>query len=196
MYCISAGTKMIAGATDGTIHIWLAKKHYSRADFVIDSVNLTAGTATTTSAVLCVAPSPCNPHLYASRGEDGTLRLWEIPQKASAIKKPRLLRTFTTVHNLYPSANVAFSPDGSLLCCGTTPSASGEKAMLLFFDLGVKALSQEVPPAQEVGAVTGACLGVALGVDESAIFVQWQGKSNQIFCRWGPVLIVTDIYLP
>lgn len=183
---------MIGGATDGTIHIWNAKKHYSRADFIIEEANL----FTPLSAVLSIVPSPCNPHLYASRGEDGTVRVWEIHKKMSSLKKPHVLRTFSRVENLYPSANVAFSPDGSLLCCGSSPPAppprgpgpaaatgpTGGKSMLYFFDLRVKPWAEKVP--KEEGAVLPASLGVAVADDESAIFVQWQAKSNQIFCRY------------
>lgn len=174
------GSKIIAGATDGTIHIWNTKKNYSRADFIIEQANV----FTPLSAVMSIVPSPCNPHVYASRGEDGTLRLWEINKKFSSMKKPRVLRTFSKVDNLYPSANVTFSPDGSLLCCGTSPptgSSSGGKSMLYIFDLHTTKFSEKVPPVKE--GVEVACLGVAVGTEESAIFVQWQAKSNQIFCR-------------
>jgi WD40 repeat protein len=177
---------MIGGATDGTIHIWNTKKHYSRADFIIEQANLFAPL----SAVVSIVPSPCNPHLYASRGEDGTLRVWEINKKMSSLKKPRVLRTFSRVENLYPTANVAFSPDGSLLCCGTSPpptstatgTGTGGKSMLYFFDLRVKKSSEKVPKAIE--EVIPASLGVAVAAEESAIYVQWQAKTNQIFCRW------------
>lgn len=181
---------MLGGATDGTIHIWNKKKNYSRADYIIECANL----FDPLSAVMAIVPSPCNPHLYASRGEDGTLRVWEINKKFSSLKKPRVVRTFSKVENMYPTANVAFSPDGSLLCCGTSPPpgtatattvtavAKGDgKSMLFFFDLGIKKFSEKVPAAIE--EVVPACLGVAVTPEESAIFVQWQAKSNQIFCR-------------
>jgi len=172
------GSMMIGGATDGTIHIWKTKKHYTRADFIIEQANIFSPE----SAVMSVVPSPCNPHVYASRGEDGTLRLWEINKKVSSMKKPRVLRTFSKVDNLYPTANVAFSPDGSLLCCGTSPptGSSAGKSMLYFFDLHTKKFSEKVPRVEE--GMVAACLGVAVGSEESAIFVQWQAKSNQVFC--------------
>lgn len=184
-----SGSKMLGGATDGTIHIWNTKKHYSRADYIIESANL----FTPLSAVMSIVPSPCNPHIYASRGEDGTLRVWEINKKLSSMKKPRVLRTFSKVLNMYPTANVAFSPDGSLLCCGTSPpsttttTASGTgsaegKSMMYFFDLKVKKFSEKVPAVIE--EVIPACLGVAVAAEETAIFMQWQTKSNQIFCRY------------
>lgn len=173
---------MLGGATDGTIHIWNTKKHYSRADFIIEAANL----FTPLSAVMSIVPSPCNPHLYASRGEDGTLRLWEINKKFSSLKKPRVLRTFSQVENIYPTANVTFSPDGSLLCCGTSPAPTTTtekgKSMLFFFDLKMEKFSEKVPAAIE--DVIPACLGVAVAADESAICVQWQAKSNQIFCGY------------
>jgi hypothetical protein len=52
---------------------------------------------------------------------------------------------------------------------------------LYIFDLHTKKFSEKVPPVKE--GVEVACLGVAVGTEESAIFVQWQAKSNQIFCR-------------
>jgi WD40 repeat protein len=174
------GKKIIAGATDGTIHIWNSKKHYYKADFIIEEANL----FTPASAVMSITPSPCNPHLYAARGEDGTLRLWEINQKFSSVRKPKLLRTCSKVDNLYPTANVAFSPDGTLLCCGTSPPAApaAGKSMLYFFDLKVKKFSEKVPSVTD--GVVPACLGVAVSGEDSAIYVQWQAKCNQIFCRY------------
>ena len=170
---------MLGGATDGSIHIWNAKKHYTRADYIIENANVFDSQA----AVMSIVPSPCNPHVYASRGEDGTLRLWEINKKFSSVKKPKVLRTFSKVENIYPTANVDFSPDGSFLCCGTSPSpnSSEQKSMLYFFDLKMKKSPEKVPRAIE--DVVTPCLGIVVSSEDSAIFVQWQQKSNQIFCR-------------
>jgi WD40 repeat protein len=109
---------MIGGATDGSIHIWNTHKHYSRADIVISSANAYEPN----TQVTCVRPSPVERGTFASRSEDGTLRLWDIRSPKAPVK------TFARAHNIYPSANVDFryysSPklriDGTHICCFMT----------------------------------------------------------------------------
>lgn len=172
------GDQMFGGATDGTIHIWNTKKHYNRADYIIEHANVHS----ISSPVSSIVPSPCNNQHYASRGEDGTLRLWDISKRVSSAKKPRVLKTFSKVDNVYPTANTAFSPDGSMLCCATSPVHSGpdEKSMLYFFD---STFRDEATDSQGVSNVEiPAFLGIVVCCGDSAIFVQWQAKCNQIFC--------------
>lgn len=89
---------MIGGATDGSIHIWNTHKHYSRADIVITNANAYEPNV----PVISVRPSPVERGTFASRSEDGTLRLWDIRTPKAPSK------TFTRARNIYPTANVEF----------------------------------------------------------------------------------------
>lgn len=155
---------MIGGATDGSIHIWNTHKHYSRADIVIQNANAFEQDV----PVISVRASPVDRGTFASRGEDGTLRVWDIRTPKTPVK------TLARSRNVYPTANVEFSPDGATLCCGTSPSREGGTAMLFFFDIS--------PRGPKEKGETPACLGIAVGNDCSAIFVVWQPKTNQIIC--------------
>mmetsp|Transcript_14144 Transcript_14144/g.21160 ORF Transcript_14144/g.21160 Transcript_14144/m.21160 type:complete len:777 (-) Transcript_14144:162-2492(-) len=165
------GSKMIGGATDGTIHIWNTRKHYSRADIVIQHANVYEPE----SSVISVKPSPLSSmsNLLASRGEDGTLRLWNLLSP----KVP--LRSYTRVENVYPTANVEFSPDGTFLCCCTSLTGKSadveEKSMLYFYDI------REVTSTKNTKEQSP-CLGIGVSSESSAICVKWQPKTNQIFC--------------
>eukprot|EP01038_Epipyxis_sp_PR26KG_P011937 gene11937-15978_t len=173
------GEKMIGGATDGSIHIWNQKKVYSRADVII-RLDISGG-----SNVICVTVSPDNSKL-AARFENGNIALWNLTQT----KEP--LKVINSMHNDYPTANVEFSIDSTLLCCGTSPERklksnietskgpvqdnnqeaevenSNEKSRLLFFDVAGDSIS----PRMQISVATGA----------SVIMVKWQKTTNQIFC--------------
>jgi hypothetical protein len=74
-----------------------------------------------------------------------------------------------------------FSPDNSLVCCGTSPVRSdpASKSMLLFFEVKDKnkGKGKESP-------VSGPVLQIAVeGGGVSAIMVKWQAETNQILCR-------------
>ena len=77
------------------------------------------------------------------------------------------------------------SPDGSILCCGTTPANEEDKSMLYFYDISasspssVSSGSDAGDSRKEVRPFLG--IGVASGC--SAIYTLWQAKTNQIICR-------------
>lgn len=168
------GNRMIAGAADGSIQMWMSRKVYSRPDVIIrpahgDNV-----------AVTCVAMSPTESHVLGSRGADGTIMLWDL-------RKPKTpYRKFIDIPNVYPTANLSFSPDGSLLVCGTSVSkrSSEEKSYLAFFETRLDAV-----------VASEACLTVGMKAGSSVISVKWQPKTNQIFCSMSSGL-TTVLYDP
>ena len=180
-------SKVIAGAADGSVHIWVEKKTYtSRADFVLRPAHAVG------KAVTCVVTSPGD-RLLATRGDDGAIRVWDLAphalHAANASKSgPSPLQTYPDMPNDYPSANVDFSPDGALLCCGTTPVRGDAEAkpLLCFFEVPVPAPvtaggksssggGKRVSP-EPVLQICVADKGV------SAVFVRWQPNTNQILC--------------
>lgn len=158
---------MIAGAADGSIQIWLVRKVYSRPDVLIRPAHGLPGGSDV--AVTSVVVSPTEAHVLASRGSDGTIMLWDL-------RKPKIpFRKFEGIPNIYPMANLSFSPDGSLVVCGTSLSkknAKEEKSHLVFFETSSTAPSSEP------------CLKVGMTPGSSTICVKWHPKTNQIFCRY------------
>lgn len=156
------GNRMVGGASDGSIQIWVTRKVYSRPDVLMRPAH------TQDVAVTAVVMSPTESHVLASRAADGVVLLWDL-------RKPKQpYRKFVDIPNIYPTANLAFSPDGSLIVCGTSMQKRGaeEKSHLLFFETGINAVVSGEP-----------CLKVGMKSGCSVICVKWQPKTNQIFAR-------------
>eukprot|EP01034_Spumella_vulgaris_P022608 gene22608-28744_t len=173
------GLRMVGGASDGTIHIWNHKKLYTRADIILKPVE------TATLRKPCGVVVAADNNTLAVRYEGGVVALWDLKRPSAPVK------VMTGMLNDYPTANVEFSPDGALICCGTSPvsansasAASSEvtetKSRLYFFEVAGDA----VVPSMHIA--------VAAGV--SAIMVKWQNKTNQIYCSLssGAVRVLYD----
>jgi hypothetical protein len=189
------GSKVIGGGADGSIHIWVQKKVYSsRADFTLRPAHGDG------HAVTCVVVSPNN-QILASRGDDHAIRLWSLltpALQAGQISKsgPTPLQVFSDLPNIYPSANVEFSPDGSLVCCGTT-SVRGDtqKPLLCFFEVKPVGTSSHPRSSGAQQGPVGPVLQIGIGdVGVSVVFVRWHPVTNQIFCSTstGSVKVMYD----
>jgi WD repeat-containing protein 70 len=170
----SNGKYYIAGASDGTIHIWQDKRAYSRPDIVIKSAH---GIGSTACVVRSVIASSDGSKLF-SRGEDELIKLWDL-------KKPSApLKVFSSCPNPYPTANIALSPDNKFMMCGVSSSANAkakaknasenngdasEQSALLLFDLSLES--------------TSPCMRLSVPDIGSIIFVRWVASTNQILCR-------------
>lgn len=194
-----SGMKIIGGTNDGSIQIWLEKKVYSRADMVLRTDCCIAKT------ILSVNFSMDNTTL-ASRSSSGHVILWDT-HNSTTVKTP--LKIISGMNNDYPFANTAFSPDGSLLCCGTSPisvpilysahqpksssetttstittstitSDENNKSRLYFYEV----TGTSVLPISHIALAAGA----------SAIMVKWHPKTNQILCTMssGVVRVLYD----
>lgn len=85
----------MAGACDGSVHIWNERKIYSRADIILRPAHALGTT------LCCVSMSSDN--TLASRSlEDGVVLVWDL----SRPQKPLLKMTGLT--NNYSTANVDF----------------------------------------------------------------------------------------
>lgn len=93
----SNGKYYVAGASDGSVHIWQERKIYSRADTVIKSAHGSVNIASNVTAVLMT--QDCS--TLISRGEDGMIKVWDIKKPQAAV------RVFQGCNNMYPSANIA-----------------------------------------------------------------------------------------
>jgi WD40 repeat protein len=89
---------MLGGSSDGAIHIWTVKRGpYQTANIIIPNAH-----AQDTS-VLAICPSPSDLNIYASRGADSTVKVWDITKYQNG---PLFL--FSGLHTVYPTANITF----------------------------------------------------------------------------------------
>jgi hypothetical protein len=187
-----SGSKMVAGAADGSVHIWNEKKFYSKADIVLRA------DVCVERDVTCVSMLKDNATL-AMRSASGHVVLWNVSSEKAA-KAP--LKVLSGLPNDYPTASVAFSPDGSLLCCGTSPvivteggsASAGASGASSSAAGGAKADQAEVPAGTTVesksrlyffdvaGPSTAPCLSIALETGATGIMVKWHPATHQILC--------------
>lgn len=209
------GLKIIGGASDGTVHIWNHKKVYSKADVILrlnsfavgggtvnakaSSVNMAFNnTSSTPVNVTSVTMSGDNKTL-AARYDDGRIALWDVTKPKNAP-----LKTIWDMHNAYPTANAEFSPDGSLLLCGTTAAkqATGtgtDNKSSSSVAAAVGSMGPPVPKNNQAGdkprsdksrlyfyEVSGdsvqPVMHIAIVANASVTMVKWQAATNQIYC--------------
>lgn len=188
--------KIVAGAADGSVHVWNERKIYSKADLVLRHP------ACADSAITSVNVMMDNITL-AVRCASGHVFLWDI-RNANTSKAP--LKIFSGMINDYPTANVAFSPDGTLLCCGTSPvttvrsnaftksaGVSGTSGTSTNKSGAADSVTEPSAPETEAsksrlyffevaGTKTDPCLSIAMAVGATAIMVKWHVATNQILC--------------
>jgi len=151
----SSGNKMLGGASDGTIHIWNERKIYNRADVVLKACG--------TSEITYILVSK-DGNTIVSRSASGMIAIWDLRRPQNPIK------VIDGIPNIYPTANVEFNPDETLICCGTTNPAMkrgdpDKKSLLCFFHVK----GNSVDPCMKIG------------IPGSAIMVKWPAVINQIF---------------
>jgi WD40 repeat protein len=108
--------------------------------------------------------TPKDDRTLASRGADGTLRLWDLRN----FKSP--LKTFTGLPTNYSTTNVAFSPDERLVMTGTAaedPRNDAGGGTVVFVDVKEQRVVR------------------ALGMPAHAAAVKWHDRINQIFVGVG-----------
>lgn len=157
------GQRIYGGLSDGSMQIWKDKKVFARPDFTIKSPS--------DQAIQSVVISPDSRYL-AARHADGLLALWTLGSAA-----PVLAFLITDMSNIYPTANLAFSPDSSLLLACT--SAKDEKARLHFFSVPVSVATDKIRTLHS-------SMSIAMTVENesniSAIAVKWHAGTNHIYC--------------
>lgn len=102
-------------------------------------------------------------HLLASRGTDGSVRLWDIRKFTEAVKIIRGVETHME------TSNTAFSPDGRIIACGiNTDPRSQDSGLIKFYPVH----GPDVEPELSIGVA---------GPGVSVVRVLWHPKIKQIF---------------
>ena len=161
-----SGGAFAVGTLCGTIQIWkstsVANAAKSRPDQSVYDVHSKARIKSLTYNM--------DGTLIASRGEDDVVCVWD----AKRLMNGPLL-TLSGIQSFYDTENVAFSPDGKIICIGTSVKKnSGQKGQLLFYDCKKKEITS-TRQNDPLFALDAAPLNV------SAIMVLWHAKINQIF---------------
>lgn len=196
--CFSpSAMKVIGGAADGSVHVWNERKIYSRADFVLRHELCTDSPITS----VCVMKDNTT---LAVRSANGYVFLWDI-RSSSSCKSP--VKVFANLPNEYPTANVAFSPDGTLICCATSPivnqisssGAAAAQASVSSSSADAIAAASAEPKSrlyffEVTGTSTAPCLNIALAAGATGIMVKWHANTNQILCSMssGVVRVLYD----
>lgn len=147
-----------AGCQDGSVQLFsMRKTSWIKPDILMRPAHVND------SHVTAVAFAPDGKTL-ASRGTDDTVRLWDIRKP----KEP--LKTLENIATFYDSSNVAFSPDGRFLCCGTNvpPKQEGATGTLKFFEVGT--------------ASTEAVLTMGVASEASVTHLTWHPRLKQLVC--------------
>ena len=113
------GKRIVGGAIDGSIHIWIDKKTFSRCDYILRPGH------SIDNPITCVNVSNNN-NILISRSATNTdqkILVWDLAKlSSSSINKPVL--EMLNLPNEYPTSNVDFSPDNNFICCAVTQKDS------------------------------------------------------------------------
>jgi len=177
------GREFALGTSCGSIQIWNATVVRSRPEkSVYDAHGKNI-------PITSLTYSP-NGMLLASRaGEseerDFTVRVWDAKKMRRGCSP---MMVCTNVSSLYENANCTFSPDGKILCIGTTISTGGsvEKSskkqgdgVVMFY---ITAEGTGDDSGKDSGIVLEPFLQLSVAPNTSIVNVLWHPKLNQIVC--------------
>lgn len=173
---------MIGGCTDGSIQLWNKKKMYSVPDVLLRRPTNGQGHADN-SVISAVAVSPTNAVLASRSASEGVICIWLLKGLTS---KSAPIQIFSNLFNVYEMANIAYSPDGSMLVCGTSSmtkvcaeeaNEGDENCALTFFRL-----QTSKPTSSSSSLECSPCIRLGQKDVTGIIRVIWQPKTQQIFC--------------
>ncbi|KIY94244.1 putative Gastrulation defective protein 1 like protein [Monoraphidium neglectum] len=178
----SDGRLIAAGIMDGTIQVWSVGGKFGRSAAIgavqppsaqhiekqgwsyVSKPSQVARKAHEPQTEITGLAFTQDDRTLASRGADGTLRLWDLRN----FKSP--LKTFSGLPTNYSTTNVAFSPDERLVMTGTAaedPRNDAGGGTVVFVDVKEQRVVR------------------ALGMPAHAAAVKWHDRINQIFVGVG-----------
>jgi len=103
----------------------------------------------------------------ASRAEDDKVKVWRVNGKCNGIS---CFATYNNVPSNHETSNVTFSPDGNVLCIGTSKMQDSKSGgMVKFYDLLESGNGEPF-------------LQFCVGDNDSVVRMSWHLKLNQLFC--------------
>tara|TARA_B110000208_G_scaffold128933_1_gene156625 strand:+ start:70 stop:2727 length:2658 start_codon:yes stop_codon:yes gene_type:complete len=199
-----AAGAIIAAAEDGALHFWKPNRTANtRPNMTVWGAHRPASeTAGNCTSAVCFAPSGST--VFASRGADGTVKLWDLRR----FKKP--MRVWSDLPNHHLTTALAWSPDGAIVATGTSgvsrsiaariaaessasssSSSSSEAAQslasvgtLTFCSAKLGGSGEGTPPPLQLPIVTGG----------SIVGLCWHSNTNQIAlgCSDGVTRVLYD----
>jgi WD40 repeat protein/pSer/pThr/pTyr-binding forkhead associated (FHA) protein len=144
-----AAGAIVAASEDGALHFWKPQRaKNTRPHMSVHGAHLPAS-ATSGNSTSSVAFAPQGSTQFASRGADGTVKLWDLRK----FKKP--LRTWEGLPNYELTTALAWSPDGKTLCTGTSGVSEG-RAARASAQSAAFGLSSASPPSAAAAAAAAA----------------------------------------
>ncbi len=169
------GDWVAAGAQDGSVQCFLLRKtSWFKPDVLIRPAH------GPDAKVTAVAWAPDGKTL-ASRGTDGQIKLWDTRKPGGGP-----LRVLPDIATHYDCANLAFSPDGRLLCAGTNVPPGDGTGTLKFWDVSG---SNGKGSGSGSGSGTGSgaaspepVLTMGVAPQTSVTHVLWHRRLKQLVC--------------
>ena len=127
------GRKVACGAADGSVQIWQLKgraHNYLRPDACARTAHRPS-TDASGAVVSCVQFSP-DGRSIASRADDGFIRVWDVRK----LSKSQPVCEFAGIEPRGLTANLAWRPDGAVLCAGAAGASKNDPGRLSFFSVG------------------------------------------------------------
>jgi pSer/pThr/pTyr-binding forkhead associated (FHA) protein len=127
------GRKVACGAADGSVQIWQLKgraHNYLRPDACARTAHRPS-TDASGAVVSCVQFSP-DGRSIASRADDGFIRVWDVRK----LSKSQPVCEFAGIEPRGLTANLAWRPDGAVLCAGAAGANKNDPGRLSFFSVG------------------------------------------------------------
>jgi WD40 repeat protein len=172
--------RIIGGTLDGSVQIWTEKRIYSsKADLIISWRDLSESARSSSSSpspVISITVTNDNTRL-AVRYECGLILLWSFTDNC---KNP--LFQWKDCPNIYPSANLLFNLDSSLLLFCTSPRSGGPDphSRIHFYDVSSSSSNKNSHSTTTI-TTPKEILSLVISNNLIGIHLKWHPVTNQIF---------------
>jgi hypothetical protein len=169
-----SGEYIAAGCADGSVQLFLMRKSaWLKPDITIRPAHAPDAELTAVN----FAPDG---RTLASRATDNAVKVWDI-------RKPQApLKVVSDVLTYFESANVAFSPDSKLFCCGVNIRKGERECACLFLHEAHPMLITTTPTPPLLCRAVCVCLPICAFQPRAASnSTRWRLRRRSRCCRWG-----------